>query len=172
LNRAKHLLLSVVKGLRKNQKGFSTLEIFVAVVVMTIMTMAVAPNYTHFQKNAQTDLHVVNSMTFMNAVQSGLLEGWVSKPAIGEGVEVPLSTILSQGYINTVTDPSSESKAQYSVSASKVQVYNNGGVLEYYIKLTNYAESFTYISTVGLDANVRGSKQITQIDHNDVSLPF
>lgn len=162
----------VWKRLKKNQNGFSILEIFVAVVVMTIMTMAVAPNYIHFQKNAQVDLHVVNSLTFMNAVQSGLLEGWVSKPSEGQGVEVSLQTILSQGYITSAIDPSSDSNGQYSISSSKVQIYNNAGVMEYYIKLVNYAGNFTYVSTVGNSANTQGSKQITSLSHDDVSLPF
>jgi len=150
------------------EKGLSLQELIFALSMAVVISAVVMPSYFGYQKSTFKHLHVMNTQQMLSIVESGILEEWVVKPNVGKTVSVSFSKIASNNAYISFIDPSGIDRAPYSFN-STVQVYNNSGTLEFYIKLLKDDGNHAYIDTTAAQ-DLRGSKQVHLLKRSDIDL--
>ena len=120
----------------KRRNGFSVGEVTTGLTVMAVLTGLMIPSYNGYKSNLSKQMHVLNVMTLTQVVQNLVLEGVIERPPLNGSITVPLSLVLAQDAVSEVVDPDSKDKSGYGPD-TEVQVVNNGGVLEVYVRLSS-----------------------------------
>ncbi len=154
--------------MKRGGNGFSIIEVIVVITLMVFIAVLGQLSYSGYKKNAIKNLHVMAAKMIVITVQNGIVEGWVSPPAVGKTTDINLENIVINGKI-TAIDPSSSTEGHYDPK-SFVQIYNNNASFQFYIKLKKIGDPHIYIDTTG-NPDSPGSKLVTFLTVNDVQIP-
>ena len=101
----------MVQRARKNQKGFTLVELMVTVVIIGILVVIAVPLFNGVQQNARDKAHQANLRTIDGTISMFLAEN----PA-----EAPTATnLVSEGYLQewpTPPQPNEDDATSYAVS--------------------------------------------------------
>ncbi len=152
-----------------DQKGFSLFEVVIALTIIVILGTVVQLNYRSYKKSVVKDIHVLNSVQYIMSVQNSMLKGTFVAPEDGQTLTIDLGQLQSSDNSIDMSDPSGKEAAEYD-PFSHIQIYNNGGTMEFYINLKRENEEHYYIDTSSKQTNVRGLKLNHLITEEDVFL--
>ena len=151
-----------------NQKGATMLEVSTSLAAIILVSLLVVPGYKSVKNDMERQMHLVNSLSCIQMAQNGLLEGWIIKPSIGKSFFVTVDMISSRDEVISVIDPSTN--LSYSAD-SGVQIYNNNGALEWYVRLKSSEDNHAYIDDV-MGVDIKGNKRAKDIKKGDVFLKY
>ncbi len=104
----------MLKKFKKNQKGFTLVELMVVVVIIGILVAIAVPVYRNVQTNAEKKANEANIRIIEGAIQMYLAEGGTLDELAEEGIDL----LEEQKYLKEVPKyPNSEEK--YSIEVNK-----------------------------------------------------
>ena len=149
-------------------KGFSIAEMLVTMTLLVLLSAGAIFVFSNYQVSTEKKLHVVNAIELQTTIQRAMLKGQIQKPEVSKTVDLSINDLLNETNTLEIFDPTTGGDSRYH-NDSRIQLYNNGGVIEYYILLKNKETKFEYINTTTQE-NTRGSKKIGLLKKSDIVL--
>jgi type II secretory pathway pseudopilin PulG len=152
---------------KKQPNGFSLVEIVAALVVLILATALVVPRFMSYRENTEKKLHVINTLTLMQAAQDAIQRGDIEAPQPGETQQVSLAELQAINPNLKIKNPSSQDQ-EYSPT-SRIEVSNTNTVINYYIDLESKDAETKYINTTSSSPQAF-SKPIPKLKAKDIEL--
>ncbi|RFU71574.1 type II secretion system protein [Peribacillus saganii] len=137
-------MLKRVRGIFKNQKGLTLVELLAVIVILGIIAAIAVPSIGGIIKNSKTDAHIANAQQMVSAARMASAGGLPTENVNGTNVGYHLDDLIAKGYLEPLNDPDggTSGSAPYIEAKSYVQIMT--------AKTTG---NFTYL--VFLDGNKR-----------------
>jgi prepilin-type N-terminal cleavage/methylation domain-containing protein len=104
-----------LKGLRKNKKGFTLIEIIVVIVILAVLMAVAVPSVLKYIDEANNAKYVAQARSIMTAAQAELVKDY----AVDKVIDTPVNGDADTTITKLVDASISE------ISLSKIQVYSD-----------------------------------------------
>ena len=133
--------MTIIKFIR-NPKGLTLLELLAVVIILGIITAIAIPTFNTIIANTKKDAHISNAIHIAEAAKMLLnTKSTASDSIIGNPIK--LDTLISEGYIYQVKDPSTNGN-YYDEQNSTVTISKNGTSFNYFVKLVRISSNHIY----------------------------
>jgi type IV pilus assembly protein PilA len=107
-----------LKGLRKNKKGFTLIEIIVVIVILAVLMAVAVPSVLKYIDEANNAKYVAQARSIMTAAQAELVKDY----AVDKVIDTPIYAD-DKGKTTTITTLVDDSISE--ISLSKIEVYSD-----------------------------------------------
>jgi type IV pilus assembly protein PilA len=128
-------MLKNIKKRLKDQRGVTLVELLAVIVILGIISAIAVPNIGRIIDNTKADAHIANAQQVGNAAKL-----YITSKKNSTGETVTLKTLIDEGYIEPLTDPSANDNKGYDQEASKVEVTKTSNQFTYTVTLLAYKE--------------------------------
>lgn len=119
----------MIKRLKENEKGLTLIELLVVIVILGIIAAIAIIAIGGIIENSKKDAHIANAKQIANATKL-----YMAAEDELEKDNIPLSTLITDGYTDEIKDPSQKGKP-YDSDKTLVTVKKEGGSYKYYVTL-------------------------------------
>jgi len=96
--------------MKKNNNGFTLVELLAVIVVLGIILTIAIPKIVLLINNAKESVYVKDEQMMVSSVKKFVLtNGDYIPDEIGVGINVPLSEMISQNFMENIVDPKDKS---------------------------------------------------------------
>lgn len=129
--------------MKRNQKGFSLVELIIVIAIMAVLIGLLAPQYLRFVSRAKVNTDIQNAVSIADAVNAAIIDngiGSLSSPITGAGGTsvsgVPSLTALPNSKVNasyswTITFTEDDGVTEIQLNGKKI-FPGDSSSLEYY----------------------------------------
>ena len=150
------------KGLLKNEKGLTLIELLAVIVILAIIAAIAIPSIGGIINRTKKESHRANAQIIVDATRyavtaEGFPMGRTGNEIVSDSntgstyIEVPVSELNNKGYLESVpADPESSNKDPYgNGSAVRIHRMNDTGKYRYQVKLvkSNGTNAFAATAT-------------------------
>lgn len=151
-------MFRLMEKARKNNKGFSLVELIVVVLIIAIIAVALAPQVVKYVQKSRTNVGLNNAATIKSSVQAAVAEytgqvGITGLTACGFYVDADDSSVEGMNPADSNAKPKSSNEAEGNKSLKKLIEDNLGDD-----KLDqNYGVTITSAGKVAVDAQANST---------------
>lgn len=129
--------------MKRNQKGFSLVELIIVIAIMAVLIGLLAPQYLKFVSRAKVNTDIQNAVSIADAVNAAIIDngaGSLSSPITGAGGTsvsgVPSLALLPDSKVNasypwTITFTEDDGVTEIQLNGKKI-FPGDSSSLEYY----------------------------------------
>jgi type IV pilus assembly protein PilA len=154
-------MLQKMKKRLKNQRGMTLVELLAVIVILGIISAIAIPSIGGLINNTKKDAHIANAQQIANAAKLKINSDGTTIDTTGKNIL--LSTLISEGYLDNIKDPSSDN--DYDTDNTSVTIIKNDTKIVYRVKLAASA-TVSYIDQI----TIENGKDAFKLEKDDVDL--
>ena len=150
-----------IKKFIRNPNGLTLLELLAVVVILGIVSAIAIPTFINIIENTKKDTHIANAKQIADAAENYYTYYHLFKEnSLGEN-KIKLITLISEGYLDSIKDPSIFSE-NYDENSTSVIIKNSGNDTQYFVVLVG-SDNSQYIR--------EPVKEVYSLTREDIKIP-